>query len=43
MITSIEIAKLLKEQQKKSLKSKSSFDSGLIGLGIALKGKKKKK
>tara|TARA_B110000305_G_scaffold141461_1_gene157598 strand:+ start:403 stop:522 length:120 start_codon:yes stop_codon:yes gene_type:complete len=38
MITSIEIAKiLLKEKKKKLKKYKSSFDAGLIGLGVRKK------
>ena len=40
MITSIEIAKLLREQEKKKIKQQSSFDSALQGLGIHLKTKK---
>lgn len=42
MLTSIEIAKLLQEQQK-GRKEKNGFDLGLIGLGIALQSKKSKK
>ncbi|MCR9173251.1 MAG: hypothetical protein NXI10_12190 [bacterium] len=41
MLTSIEIAKLLKKQQKDQ-NEKQGFDVALIGLGIALKNTKKK-
>ena len=38
MITSIEIAKILLKKKKKKLnKYKSSFDAGLIGLGVRKK------
>ncbi len=40
MLTSIEIAKLLKKQQKDQ-KKKQGFDTAILGLGIALKNKKK--
>lgn len=42
MLTSIEIAKLLKDQRKKSSKQEGGFDSGLIGLGVVQKNKNKK-
>jgi len=41
MLTSIEIAKLLKKQQKRQ-NEKQGFDTALLGLGIALKNNKKK-
>jgi alanine racemase len=38
MITSIEIAKILLNEKKKKLKKyKSSFDAGLMGLGVRRK------
>ena len=39
MLTSIEIAKLLKDQRK-AKQVKTGFDTALIGLGIALTTKK---
>jgi hypothetical protein len=41
MLTSIEIAKLLKNQQKRK-KQKQGFDAALLGLGTALKNTKKR-
>lgn len=41
MLTSIEIAKLLKNQQKQKT-VKQGFDAALIGLGTALKNTKKR-
>ena len=41
MITSIEIAKILRAQKSKKGQRTSNFDSALIGLGIHLKNKKK--
>ncbi|XOV68183.1 MAG: hypothetical protein ACFHU9_03215 [Fluviicola sp.] len=41
MLTSIEIAKLLKKQQKQK-KETQGFDTALLGLGIALKNNRKK-
>jgi len=41
MITSIEIAKILKAQRLKQHKKSSSFDSSLLGLGIRSKVKTK--
>ena len=41
MLTSIEIAKLLKKQQKQK-NNQNGFDTALLGLGIALKNNKKK-
>ncbi|MDC0257469.1 hypothetical protein OAK35_01870 [Crocinitomicaceae bacterium] len=41
MLTSIEIARLLKKQQKRK-EQKQGFDTALLGLGIALKNNKKK-
>ncbi len=43
MITSIEIAKLLNEQNRASKKSKSSFDDALSSLGVARQTRKNKK
>ena len=42
MITSIEIAKILQAQKLKKIKNKCGFDAAILGLGIHLKGKKKK-
>jgi len=42
MLTSIEIAQLL-QAQRKNKKAKVGFDTALIGLGIALQSKKKRK
>lgn len=41
MLTSIEIAKLLKKQQKHQ-KKQQGFDTALLGLGIALTNNRKK-
>jgi hypothetical protein len=41
MITSIEIAKILRKQQKEFKGKPSGFDAGLLGLGVAQKLKKK--
>jgi len=41
MITSLEIAKILQKQQKNYKVKVSSFDAGLIGLGVARKLRKK--
>lgn len=41
MITAIEIAKILRKQQKEFKGKPSGFDSGLLGLGVARKQKKK--
>ena len=43
MLTSIEIAKLLKDQKKKSGKQSTGFDDGLMGLGVVQKLKNRKK
>ena len=39
MITSLEIAKLLRVQKRKEKNAKSGFDAGLYGLGITQKVK----
>lgn len=41
MLTSIEIAKLLKKQQKRK-QAQQGFDSALLGLGAGMKNSKKK-
>jgi hypothetical protein len=41
MLTSLEIAKILRDQKKKQKNVKSGFDSALLGLGIRLKTKSK--
>ena len=43
MITSIEIAQLLKRQQKQAPRKKTGFDTALVDLGVAFTGKKTKK
>ncbi len=45
MLTSLEIAKILRDQKKKQSEQKSGIDSGLMGLGVAraLGDKAKKK
>ncbi len=43
MITSIEIAVLLAKQKKAAAKKSKGFDAGLLGLGVVLKPKKKKR
>lgn len=40
MLTSLEIARLLKKQRREKEKNQG-FDTALIGLGIKLKGSKK--
>ena len=40
MITSIEIAQLLRRQQKQAPTKKTGFDTALVDLGVALSGKK---
>lgn len=42
MITSIEIAQLLRIQQKQAPEKKTGFDTALLNLGVALSGKKTK-
>lgn len=42
MITSLEIAKLLRDQKRKAKNAKSGFDAGLCGLGITQKSKSDK-
>ena len=42
MTTLIEIAKILQAQKSKKMNTKRGFDSAILGLGIHLKGKKKK-
>ena len=43
MITSIEIAKILRAQKSKKALRTSGFDSAIQGLGIHIKNKKKVK
>jgi len=42
MLTSLEIAKILRDQKKKRKNAKFGFDSALLGLGIRLKTKSNK-
>ena len=42
MLTSLEIAKILRDQKKKQTKVKVGFDSAILGLGVRLKTNTKK-
>lgn len=43
MITSIDIARILRDQQKRAKKTKSGFDDALKGLGVVLQNVAPKK